>query len=112
MVEVTDDLAALGRRLAAEFPVASQHRGWTVRNLVHNFERTPYGVEETWSCDIAGPRDLYSERRQFQGGKLAFTWRIVSDVIGTAESSTPEGLVNQVKAIVDALGIRDLKEPD
>ena len=66
MSSVTNDLDALGRRLAAEFPVAATHRGWTVRNLVHNYEQTPWGVEETWSCEIIGPRDLLTERVRVQ----------------------------------------------
>ena len=110
MAIVVDDMTALGHQLAALFPVAAQHRGWTVRNLSHNFEQLPWGVEETWSCEIVGPRDLWSERRRW-AGRTAFTWRLSANAMGTAESPTAEGLVEQVKGIIDKLGIAALKEP-
>jgi hypothetical protein len=109
-----DDITELGHRLAAEFPQAAQHRGWTVRNLNHNFEQTPWGVEETWSCEVIGPRDLWTERHRFAGAtepRTAFTWRIAAGIMGTTESTTADGLVEQVQAIVEALGIKALREP-
>lgn len=107
---MSDDLDALGHRLAAEFPVAAQHRGWTVRNLTHSFERMPWGTEETWSCEFVGPRDLWTQRRRYAGGS-DFTWRLAADVVGKAESTTPDGLVEQIRAVIEMLGLRDLKEP-
>ena len=105
------DLDELGRSLAALFPVASNHRGWTVSNLRHNWERTEWGVEESWACDIIGPRDLLTERMRFIGHDSTYTWRLYPSAIGSAESTTAEGLVEQVAAIVESLGLADLKEP-
>jgi hypothetical protein len=103
---------ALGRRLAELFPVAAQHRGWTVANLTHAYERTPFGVEELWSADIYGPTDFYSREHRFadRPGR-SFTLEHHSDITGHIEADTPEQLVLQAKVLVDNLGLADLSEP-
>lgn len=107
-----DPLTDLGRRLAALFPVAAQHRGWTVRNLSHNFEQTPWGVEETWSCEIVGPRDVWSSRQRFAGtAPDTFLSGVAAGILGSAEAVSADALVDQVCTLVDTLGIRDLREP-
>lgn len=105
------DLDDLGRELAALFPVATRQRGWTVANLEHGFEQTAWGVEETWRCDIYGPTDIWSEWHRFANGSRTSTAMIRSGTTGTIEAPTREALIQQVKYVVDTLGIADLKAP-
>lgn len=111
MTMMPPDLDELGRRLAALFPVAAQHRGWVVANLLHSFEQTPWGVEELWSADIYGPTDISSRGHRVVGHPRFFTLEHMSQITGSIESSTPDGLVDQARLLVANLGLADLTEP-
>ena len=95
------DLDELGRRLAAEFPAVTVRRGWTVGNLTHTFEQTPYGIEEMFSVDIYGPINIDTDWHRVVGGQRFSTARVSQRSTGSAQSATPDGLVLMVRQLVE-----------
>ena len=111
MAVAMDEMTVIGLRLAALFPIAAQHRGWTVANLTHAHERTAIGVEEVWSADIYGPTDISSRWVQIVGQPRTSLLDHRSQVTGKVEAPTADLLIKQVTLLVAQLGLADMTEP-